>query len=132
MGRKHVRFLHYIKIDVIFNLPYQPRRLTVEFRNNCQKTTVHFFFDTPCIICTLVDFLVGMVTVLFSHLVYVYCGLYRCTMWAHIHTINVQVKCQIPVLCELSRDAVRAVGIYADGYSWILRAVDLLLSCKKL
>ena len=46
MGHKHVRFLHYIKIDVLFHLPYQPRRLTLEFRNNCQKTTVHFLLYT--------------------------------------------------------------------------------------
>ena len=46
MGRKYVRILHYMKIDVLFHLPYQPRRLTLEFFNNCQKTTVHFFMHT--------------------------------------------------------------------------------------
>ena len=54
MGSKNVRFLHYIKIDVLFHhvhLPYQhdqPRRLTLEFRNNCKKNNCPFLY-TPCI-----------------------------------------------------------------------------------
>ena len=52
MGRKHVRFIHYIKIDVLFHLPYQPRRLTLELRNNCHKTNAHFYLYTLYISCT--------------------------------------------------------------------------------
>ena len=42
--KKVLRFLLHNKINVLFHLPYQQKRYTLEFRNNCQKKTSTFVY----------------------------------------------------------------------------------------